>query len=60
MFDPGTELEADVVIFATGFHSNMRNTIADIVGPTITDRIDNFWGLDEEGEVRGAWRPVGR
>jgi hypothetical protein len=30
-----------------------------ICGPEITDRIKRIWGLDEEGESRGAWRDCG-
>jgi hypothetical protein len=37
LFDDGTELEADVIVFATGFEGD-------------------FWGLDEEGEIKGAWK----
>jgi cation diffusion facilitator CzcD-associated flavoprotein CzcO len=56
IFDDGTELEADVVIFATGFDTNMRYLVKDIFGEEIAEEMGDFWGLDDEGEVKGAWK----
>jgi cation diffusion facilitator CzcD-associated flavoprotein CzcO len=59
-FDDGSVLEADVVVFATGFEGNMRLAVADIVGQEISDTLDDYWHVDSEGELRGVWKPIGR
>ncbi|KAK7056044.1 flavin-containing monooxygenase [Favolaschia claudopus] len=57
-FEDGSEVEADVVVFATGF-GDARNTIRKVCGDAVGDRCARVWGLDEEGEVNGAWRGMG-
>jgi cation diffusion facilitator CzcD-associated flavoprotein CzcO len=47
----GRELEADVVVLATGFDS-MNTTLRKALGDKIADRCKEVWDLDEEGEVR--------
>lgn len=59
-FSDGSKIEADVVIFATGFEGNMRHTVAKILGREISDEVGDFWGLDSEGEIVGAYKPSGR
>ncbi|MDV6212805.1 FAD-dependent oxidoreductase [Rhodococcus erythropolis] len=54
----GTELPADVVVFATGW-PNMRDTLRPIVGDDVADQLSPVWGLDDEGELRGIFRPSG-
>ncbi|CAL5871166.1 uncharacterized protein PFLUO_LOCUS5413 [Penicillium psychrofluorescens] len=54
----GSQLDADVIVFCTGFEGNMRTTAASIVGDDIADRLEDFFGVDEEGEIRGAWKPM--
>ncbi|KAL1837676.1 hypothetical protein VTJ49DRAFT_3526 [Mycothermus thermophilus] len=51
----GTELEADEVVFATGYES-MRSTAKEILGDALPDDVGDVWGWDEEGEMRGIWR----
>ena len=53
-----TELEADEVIFATGYR-NMRETARKVFGNELADRVHDVWGFDEEGETRGMWRSSG-
>jgi cation diffusion facilitator CzcD-associated flavoprotein CzcO len=60
LFDDGTELDADVIVFATGFEGNMRYLVRDIFGEEIAEQMGDFWGLDEEGEIKGAWKGTGR
>lgn len=55
-FSDGTEIPADVIVFATGFQVNMKDSIRKIFGDDVADQTDQFFGLDDEGEVRGAWR----
>ncbi|PPQ75216.1 hypothetical protein CVT24_010175 [Panaeolus cyanescens] len=57
-FEDGTHLDADVVIFATGLGDPKEN-IDVLVGPNVAPRVKPLWGLNEEGELRGAWREVG-
>ncbi|OAX78966.1 hypothetical protein ACJ72_06720 [Emergomyces africanus] len=59
MFEDGCELEADIIVLATGYEMSLRPTVARILGTDVAAQIDEFWGLDEEGEVRGAWKPIG-
>lgn len=57
-FADGSELEADEIIFATGYQ-NMRSQARLIFGDEVADRVGNIWGFDEEGEMRTIWRPSG-
>jgi hypothetical protein len=59
-FDDGTELKADVIVFATGFAINMRELVGTIVGSKIESQLEDYWGLDSEGELRGAFTYTGR
>ena len=49
----GRELEADVVVLATGF-DNMRTTLRKALGDKVADRCRDVWGLDEGGEVNAV------
>ena len=51
----GDELEADEIVFATGY-GNMRQTARKIFGDQLADRVADVWGFDEEGETRTMWR----
>ena len=62
----GTELPADVLVYATGFGS-MNQFLADIVSPEVADRVGKVWGLGSsttkdpgpwEGELRNMWKPT--
>lgn len=57
-FDDGTTLEADDVIFATGYQS-MNTSAEKIFGKEVAGKTKGVWGLDEEGEIRGLWRGSG-
>lgn len=57
-FADGSELEADEIIFATGYQ-NMRTEARNIFGDEVADRIGDVWGFDEEGEFRTMWRRSG-
>jgi cation diffusion facilitator CzcD-associated flavoprotein CzcO len=60
VFSDGSMLDADVVVLATGFEGNMRLAAADIVGEEVSEKLEDWWGVDCEGELRGAWKPIGR
>lgn len=62
----GTELLADVVVYATGFGS-MNGWAADLISQEVADRIGKVWGLGSgttkdpgpwEGEQRNMWKPT--
>ena len=60
MFNDGRELKADVIVFATGFVGTMKDTIREMLGSEVADRVEDFWGINEEGELKGAFKPSGR
>ncbi|KAL3490244.1 hypothetical protein BJX62DRAFT_142441 [Aspergillus germanicus] len=57
-FDDGSELQADEIIFATGYQ-NMQTQTRLIFGDEVADRVASVWGLDEEGEFRTVWQRTG-
>ncbi|KAL8768739.1 MAG: hypothetical protein Q9209_005157 [Squamulea sp. 1 TL-2023] len=57
-FGDGSEVEADEVVFATGYQ-NMRETARKIFGDELAERVKDVWGFDEEGEIRTMWRRTG-
>jgi putative flavoprotein involved in K+ transport len=66
VLEDGTELEADLVVYATGYGS-MNGWAADLISPEVADRIGKVWGLGSdttkdpgpwEGEQRNMWKPT--
>ncbi|KAJ7676551.1 hypothetical protein DFH06DRAFT_1168458 [Mycena polygramma] len=57
-FEDGSELGADVVIFATGL-GDARSGVRRICGDAVGDKCKPIWGLNAEGEINGAWRDLG-
>jgi lysine/ornithine N-monooxygenase len=57
-FADGEEMEADEVVFATGY-ANGRTRTRKIFGDSVADRIEQIWGFDKQGEIRGVWRRSG-
>ncbi|KIW56390.1 hypothetical protein PV05_05055 [Exophiala xenobiotica] len=55
----GDHLKADVVVFSTGFVGNMRLLVAELLGNDVAAQVEDYWGLNEEGELRGAFKPSG-
>ena len=37
----------------------MRDTTAEMLGEAVMRKVGSVFGLDEEGEVRGSYRPCG-
>ncbi|KAI0032443.1 hypothetical protein K488DRAFT_49948 [Vararia minispora EC-137] len=57
-FADGSVLDADVVLFATGYGS-VNERFREILGDTLADKLVPLWDLDAEGELRGVWRGTG-
>jgi hypothetical protein len=57
-FADGSELEADEIIFATGYQ-NMRTQTRTIFGDEVADKVGDVWGFNEEGEMRTIWQQSG-
>jgi putative flavoprotein involved in K+ transport len=66
VLDDGTRLEADLVVFATGYGS-MNQLAANIIGQEMADKVGKVWGLGSdttkdpgpwEGEQRNMWKPT--
>lgn len=66
VLDDGTELPADLVVYATGYGS-MNGWVADLISPEVADRVGKVWGLGSattkdpgpwEGEQRNMWKPT--
>jgi len=62
----GTELPADLVVYATGYES-MNGFVADLVSQDVADKAGKVWGLGSgtakdpgpwEGEQRNMWKPT--
>lgn len=59
-FTDGSTLDADLIIFATGFNTNIREEMEKIVGPEVGNLLEDNNGWDKEAEVRGGWKRHGR
>ena len=66
VLDDGTELEADLIVYATGYGS-MNGWAADLISQEVADRVGKVWGLGSattkdpgpwEGEQRNMWKPT--
>lgn len=57
-FSDGSEVEADVVIYSTGYEWNYRQQCAEIVGEKVAAECEEFFGLDANGDVRGVMKEV--
>ena len=62
----GTELPADLVVYATGYNS-MNGWAAELISPEVADKVGKCWGLGSattkdpgpwEGEERNMWKPT--
>lgn len=62
----GSEVPANVIIYATGFGS-MDNWVAQVISPDVARKVSTCWGLGSgtakdpgpwEGELRNMWKPT--
>ncbi len=65
-FSDGSELPADLIVFATGY-SSMNGWAAQLIGQDVADKVGKCWGLGSgtrkdpgpwEGELRNMWKPT--
>jgi len=65
-FVDGTELPADLIVYATGYGS-MNGWAADLISQDVADKVGKVWGLGSdtpkdpgpwEGEERNMWKPT--
>jgi putative flavoprotein involved in K+ transport len=62
----GTELPADLIVYATGYQS-MNSWAAELISQEVADKVGKCWGLGSdtakdpgpwEGELRNMWKPT--
>ncbi|KAL5498274.1 hypothetical protein ACEPAH_2414 [Sanghuangporus vaninii] len=58
LFSDSSSVDVEVVIFATGYE-NIRPSMEKLFGKDTIEGTSEVWGLDEEGELRGCYRPSG-
>ncbi len=65
-FSDGTELPADLIVYATGY-SSMNGWAAQLISKEVADKVGKCWGLGSgttkdpgpwEGELRNMWKPT--
>lgn len=49
-----------MVVFATGFTGNLRDSVRKFLETDIDNRVENYWGISSEREIKGAFVPTGR
>ena len=66
LLEGGTELPADVIVYATGYGS-MNGWAAELISQDVADKVGKCWGLGSsttkdpgpwEGEQRNMWKPT--
>lgn len=66
VFSDGSELDADLIVLATGYGS-MNGWAAQLIGQDVADKVGKCWGLGSgttkdpgpwEGELRNMWKPT--
>ena len=66
VLEDGTVLDADLVVYATGYGS-MNGWAAELISQDVADRVGKVWGLGSdtakdpgpwEGEERNMWKPT--
>ncbi|MFI6098019.1 flavin-containing monooxygenase [Lentzea sp. NPDC051213] len=66
VLEDGTTLEADLVVYATGY-GPMNGFVADLGGAEMAERVGRVWGIGSdtyrdpgpwEGEQRNMWKPT--
>jgi cation diffusion facilitator CzcD-associated flavoprotein CzcO len=53
--EDGSVLEADAVVFATGY-LGQQELVRRLFGDATAEKVGPIWGFDDEGELRNMWR----
>lgn len=65
-FTDGSELAADLIVYATGYEP-MQGWVIELLGQEVADKVGPIWGLGSgmrgdpgpwEGELRNMWKPT--
>lgn len=59
-FSDGSNMPADIIVLATGFLGNLKEHVARILGADVAELAGDCFGVDEEGELHGVFKPTGR
>ncbi|KAG1728780.1 putative dimethylaniline monooxygenase (N-oxide-forming) [Suillus lakei] len=60
VFDDGSRVEADLVIFATGYlNTTIKQVAESLFGPKVADAVHDLGAWDSDLELAGIWRPSG-
>jgi len=66
VFSDGSEVPADLIVYATGY-SSMNGWAAQLISKDVADKVGKCWGLGSdttkdpgpwEGELRNMWKPT--
>ncbi|QLL06504.1 flavin-containing monooxygenase [Mycobacterium vicinigordonae] len=66
VLEDGTNLPADLIVYATGFEP-MNSRVSDLINQEVADKVGRVWGLGSdtakdpgpwEGEQRNMWKPT--
>jgi putative flavoprotein involved in K+ transport len=58
-YTDGDSADFDLIVVATGYQ-NMRESVRQILGDVVAERVGPVWGLDDEGELRAMWKATGQ
>ncbi|RYO85582.1 hypothetical protein DL763_007048 [Monosporascus cannonballus] len=59
VFSDGSMVPADVIVLATGFLGNLKEHVSRLLGADVAERAGDCFGVDEEGELHGVFKPTG-
>lgn len=60
IFEDEEVLDADVIVFATGFQNDMNPEFIRLFGEDLAAQLEETEGVDAEGEIKGLYKPTGR
>lgn len=56
LLESGEDVPADLIVAATGWKHDYREQAADIIGMEMAEQLPEWFGLDENGDVRGLMK----
>jgi hypothetical protein len=59
LFEDGSDLEADVIVWATGYYPGNASVRALLSDQELADQFQTLGRLSAEGELGGAWQDSG-